>query len=333
MADVYSRGNNVATCIKKTAGTCAALKAVYPDGGDSDAVIKIELAKSDAAGTMPSIGITVEPITDTESGPVVFSGLIIGVDTSAWANKDELWVSATTAGDLTTTQPLGKPAIERVAQVLYSHATDGMLLVYNTGSIAHAKESDGALHASATTSVAGFMSAADKTKLAGVGPGGKVFLADQLDNPNSSDWAVNALAPASACPINAALTVRRFDDTTEEGVGFSLTIPSGVTNMKLTFKSYPIPAPPGGTRYVAPKLYSRGYPDNAARGSWSAGTTYSDIAIPNNQYTQYDSEEKTLSTLGLTAGRFYQFELTRVSPSGTNLTGDWALIELGVEFS
>jgi len=35
----------------------------------------------------------------------------------------------------------------------------------------------------------------------------------------------------------------------------------------------------------------------------------------------------------LVAGRTYQFEFTRVAPgAGTNLVGDWGLLEISVEF-
>jgi hypothetical protein len=166
MPDSYQKHNNVATCLKNTPGTVSTLQAVYPVTGDGEAA-KVELAKSDDSATMPSIGIAAGDFSDTEEGPVIFSGLIVGVNTSAWDAKDELWVSSELAGVLTKTQPQSVPSAEKVAQVIYSHATDGMLLVYNAGSVTHLKESDGSLHPNATQSAAGFMSATDKTKLDG----------------------------------------------------------------------------------------------------------------------------------------------------------------------
>ncbi|NIQ74032.1 MAG: hypothetical protein GWN80_00435, partial [Gammaproteobacteria bacterium] len=38
------------------------------------------------------------------------------------------------------------------------------------------------------------------------------FFADQVENPVTADWTVNALAPAAADSNNSGLTVRLFDD-------------------------------------------------------------------------------------------------------------------------
>jgi hypothetical protein len=145
MSDIHARNNNIATCLKSTSGTISILQAVYPVSGDGE-VVTVELAKSDASGTMPSIGIAAEAFTEAEEGAVVFSGILTGIDTSSWSAGDELWVSSVTAGALTSTQPQGVPEEEKVGQVLRSHATGGMLLVYNAGSVAHTKESGGDLH-------------------------------------------------------------------------------------------------------------------------------------------------------------------------------------------
>jgi hypothetical protein len=154
-----------------------------------------------------------------------------------------------------------------------------------------------------------------------------------LDSPDTSDWAVNAVAPANADSNNSALVVRLFDETTEEGVGFLLSVPSSVSNIQVNFKSRAETAP-AGTRTVGLTLYVREIPDNGSVAAWSAGTQLNDIDIPANENFQYDSQTISLGTLGMTAGRLYQFELTRVNPTGgTELTGDWALIELGVSFS
>lgn len=160
------------------------------------------------------------------------------------------------------------------------------------------------------------------------------FNADQLDNPNNADWAVNALAPAAADSNNNGLTVRLFDDTTEEGVGFSLRVPPGATNLKIAPKGRPETGPPAA-RTVGLKLYQRGIPDDAAPEAWSAGTVLTDIDIPTTtEFFQYDAQTITLASLGITAGELTQFELTRVDPAGgTELVGDWDLLQLEVGFS
>lgn len=156
------------------------------------------------------------------------------------------------------------------------------------------------------------------------------YFADNFDNPNNSDWAVNALAVASADTNNNGIVVRRFDDTTEEGIGFTLEIPSGATNIVFDFKSRAETAP-GSAKTVKTKLYVREMPDDAAVEAWSSGTALADLSMPANENFQYDSESIALATLGLVGGRAAQFELTRLG-TGT-LVGDWSLLGLTVSFT
>ena len=160
-----------------------------------------------------------------------------------------------------------------------------------------------------------------------------VFFADQLDTPVTSNWAVNARAPATADPSNTALVIRRFDDTAEEGVGFSVITPLGVTNITLEFYARAITAP-GTAKQVILRLYVREIPDNAAVEAWSAATELTAIDIPTNAYFQYDSQTIAFATLGLVAGRVAQFELTRYGGAAADtLVGDWAMLAVRVSFS
>lgn len=162
--------------------------------------------------------------------------------------------------------------------------------------------------------------------------------ADQLENPNNINWAISALAPAEADDDNNGLTVRAFDDgpfpANEEGVGFSFFIPSGVTNIILRFIGRARTAP-GDARTVGLKLYSRGLPDTLDVQGWSIGLALTDIDIPITDFFQEDSQTIALAAVGLDAspGEETQFELTRVAPGGTDLTGDWLLRRIQVEFS
>ena len=158
------------------------------------------------------------------------------------------------------------------------------------------------------------------------------FNADLLSSPNNADWTVNALAPLAADSNNASLSVRLFDDTTEEGVGFGLRVPKGAMRVNLILISRAKTAP-GAARTVGLKWYNRGQPDNAAVESWTSGTVMTDIDIPANEFWQYDEQSIDLSTMTLTAEEYTLFELTRINPAGgTELTGDWVLLLLEAEF-
>ena len=161
-----------------------------------------------------------------------------------------------------------------------------------------------------------------------------LFFADQLDNPDNADWAVNALAKAAKDTNNNGLTIRAFDDATEEGVGAVFSIPLTAVNIDIYLVSRAETAAASNLD-VVPKIYVREAPDDAAVEAWSAGTDLTTITMgTNNEYFQYDSQIIALTTLGLVAGRTAQLELTRNTGSGSDtLVGDWDLLSLGIRFS
>jgi len=154
----------------------------------------------------------------------------------------------------------------------------------------------------------------------------------QLDFTTAADWAVAATAAQAADSNNAALTVRRFDSTNEEGVGFLVFVPAAAATMAIQLVSRAETAP-GAADNVVVKLYRRQIPDNSAVPAWSAATTLSGgVDIPTNENWQYDTFSNPLATWGVTAGLLYQFELTR-DDGGTGLAGDWTLLNIGLTFT
>ena len=118
---------------KGSAGTITAGQVVYQSGFDAvDNVIEVELADSDAAGTMPAIGVAQQTITDTVAGHIVAFGTLININTSAFSVGDDLYVSGT-AGDLTATKPIGTALVQKVAQVGRSHVSLGVIEVFGAG--------------------------------------------------------------------------------------------------------------------------------------------------------------------------------------------------------
>jgi hypothetical protein len=158
------------------------------------------------------------------------------------------------------------------------------------------------------------------------------LFADTFERPNNSDWAVNALAALAADPTYPSETVRRFDDTTKEGVGFSGKVPASAAKMRIDVIGRAITAP-GSAKKVAIDLYRRDYGDNIVPGSWSSAYSLTDVDIPTNAYFQYDYWEVTLATWGITAGRFTQFEFCRdAADAADTLVGDYALLFLLATF-
>jgi hypothetical protein len=86
------------------------------------------------------------------------SGVLDEVDTSGWSVDEELFVDASTAGALTNVKPSATTDIvEKVGVVCYSHATEGVIQVYNAGAAVHANRGGGSLHAVASDTEAGFL--------------------------------------------------------------------------------------------------------------------------------------------------------------------------------
>lgn len=160
------------------------------------------------------------------------------------------------------------------------------------------------------------------------------YFANSLDTPNNADFAVNVLSPVTTDPTYASLNVRSFSNTTEQGVGCTVSIPSGATTLTVKIRGRAQTAP-GAASVVQPRLYYRLLPNNSAVGAWSAAQELANIAIPTNANFQYGTQTILLSTLGLTSGNLYQFEFTRriAGVTGTNLAANFLMAELTLEFA
>jgi hypothetical protein len=153
------------------------------------------------------------------------------------------------------------------------------------------------------------------------------FSAGDLASPTGANWAVNDFASLGADTVNSAFRVRRFDDTVDEGVGFTIHIPDATSQICFKFISRG-QAAGGGT--VTLNFYERDVPDNGLPSAWSGATALTALVIPANTNWQKDMQEVSLASLGLVAGGFYQIEIVR--PGGT-LVGDWTLLDLVVEIT
>lgn len=93
------------------------------------------LADASSGAKNPATGVTTEIIANGSTGVVIIGGILTGVDTSAFSQDDELYVSAT-AGTLTTTRPTGATdQIQDIARVLHSSATVGVVEVTAAGMV------------------------------------------------------------------------------------------------------------------------------------------------------------------------------------------------------
>jgi hypothetical protein len=118
---------------KGSAGTIAKGAPVYIVGYNVGGWLNVEEADANGSGTMPAIGLASAALTNSATGSVVLSGILSGIDTSAWTLNDALFVSET-AGTLTNVRPTGATSgIQSIARVTFVNATTGRVLVIGAG--------------------------------------------------------------------------------------------------------------------------------------------------------------------------------------------------------
>lgn len=114
--------NGTGSALAKGAPVCL---AAYDAGSGNPGMAA---ADADGAGLMPCIGILGAEVANAASGtPVLTGGEITGLDTSAWAVGETLYVSATT-GALTNTRP-ATGYVQPVAIVSRVDAVTGEIIV------------------------------------------------------------------------------------------------------------------------------------------------------------------------------------------------------------
>ena len=124
---VYGRDNAI-VCRNDTGGTISKGQVVYTSGTVSNTP-QITKAQSNASGTMPAIGIAADDILPASYGQVMTWG-ILSFNTTAFSDGNQVWVSPTTAGSLTSTRPSGANIVQRMGTILVSGiAGVGQMLV------------------------------------------------------------------------------------------------------------------------------------------------------------------------------------------------------------
>lgn len=121
---------NVICLVRNTTGaTLTKGTAVYISGatGQNPTVSKA-LATSDSTSAQ-TLGLMTADLANNSNGYVTVIGLITNINTSAYADGDQLYLSGTTAGTLTATKPYAPTHLVYVAVVEHSHPTQGKLFV------------------------------------------------------------------------------------------------------------------------------------------------------------------------------------------------------------
>lgn len=115
----------IMVCVNKTGADILKGQVLYYDGHQQGLPL---VGVADATDTTKSgliIGVAAEDFATDMEGLVVTFGQLRGVDTSAFTDEDEVWLS--TSGTLTAIKPADNAI--RIGFVVASHQYDGVLLV------------------------------------------------------------------------------------------------------------------------------------------------------------------------------------------------------------
>lgn len=107
--------------------TIAKGQAVYFTGVNGG-IGTIALAEANSSATSPAYGLTAESIANNSYGRVQFTGVVSGIDTSAFTSGQIVYLSATIAGALTGTKPLSPNAAQTMAVILTASVSGSLTL-------------------------------------------------------------------------------------------------------------------------------------------------------------------------------------------------------------
>ena len=114
--------------VNKTGSTITNGQVVYIDGAQGNRPTA-SLAQANDLTKLSVIGVATHDILNNEEGYVTTFGSVRELDTSAYTNGQELYLSPTVAGGFTGTKPTGDDYCVVVGYVTTVHATQGEILV------------------------------------------------------------------------------------------------------------------------------------------------------------------------------------------------------------
>ena len=127
---VAAATTNVICQVRNTTGaTLTKGTAVYISGATGQIpTVSKALATSDATSAQ-TLGLMTDDLANNTNGYVTVIGLISNINTSAYTDGQQLYLSGTTAGTLTATKPYAPIHLVYVAVVEHAHPTQGKLFV------------------------------------------------------------------------------------------------------------------------------------------------------------------------------------------------------------
>jgi hypothetical protein len=127
---VAASTTNVICQVRNTTGaTLTKGTAVYISGATGQ-IPTVSKAQADIDATSAqTLGLMTADLANNSNGYVTVIGLITNINTSAYTDGQQLYLSPTVAGGLTTTKPFGGDHLVYIAVVEHAHPTQGKLFV------------------------------------------------------------------------------------------------------------------------------------------------------------------------------------------------------------
>lgn len=116
--------------VKNTSGVTINKGEVAYITGATGNLPTIAKAKANAASTMPCSGMVLATATNNSFTTLQFTGEMTGLDTSAFVEGARVYVSPTTAGALTATEPAHPNFSQQVGTVTKANAGDGRIQLF-----------------------------------------------------------------------------------------------------------------------------------------------------------------------------------------------------------
>ena len=127
---VAASTTNVIVQVRNTTGaTLTKGTAVYISGATGQIPTVSKANASTDAASAQTLGLINADLSNNSNGYVTVIGLVTGLNTSAFTDGEQLYLSGTTAGTLTSTKPYAPTHLVYVAVVEYAHPTQGKLFV------------------------------------------------------------------------------------------------------------------------------------------------------------------------------------------------------------
>jgi len=145
--------------------------------------------------------------------------------------------------------------------------------------------------------------------------------------------AANAAELAWDVGTNGSARVYKFDDTTEEFIESDLVVPDDIIaagTVTIEVRGYALTA--ASSKYVQWKLYhsakTAGEVWDAAYATKTSGDKACDASQDEKDLHQFT---ETVANLGWVVGDEVRLKLSRIAPSGTNLTGDYCVTHVRIK--